>query len=314
MRIPRCGPISPKNVVRLAIFLLLQLLLLAVVLQLNQQVVQNIVQCDHHDNDLHTKDVPCQQLIAEDTGTGPLGYLRVNSHVTDLSSLEISNMSTTQLLLTVHSYLDNADVICQRKIRMGRIDDGGWEVCDDPDVRPREPCIIYSFGINDDFSFDDDSARLYGCHIYSFDPSMVQSAIEYNRSSKVHFYRIGLGGTTLINNKQWPLFTLTDIRRKLGHQNATIDIIKMDIEGSEWGALPQMLRHGELEGVRQFYIEYHLTRDDRRYILPRLKAIQGLARAGFKKFYVHKNKITKTSIKGFPVSRTRCYEVHYLRR
>ncbi|KAK6961962.1 hypothetical protein BgiMline_032023, partial [Biomphalaria glabrata] len=50
MRIPRCGPISPKNVVRLAIFLLLQLLLLAVVLQLNQQVVQNIVQCDHHDN------------------------------------------------------------------------------------------------------------------------------------------------------------------------------------------------------------------------------------------------------------------------
>ena len=77
-------------------------------------------------------------------------------------------------LLFYHTFYIHFKVVCTRKLRMGNIGDGGWEICDDPAVRPRPGpgCIVYSFGINYDFSFDDHVAQIYGCHVYSFDPSM----------------------------------------------------------------------------------------------------------------------------------------------
>uniref|UniRef100_A0A2C9JWQ1 Methyltransferase domain-containing protein n=1 Tax=Biomphalaria glabrata TaxID=6526 RepID=A0A2C9JWQ1_BIOGL len=197
---------------------------------------------------------------------------------------------------------------------MGKVSDGGWEVCDDPDVRPREPCIIYSFGINNDFSFDDDAAAMYGCHVYSFDPSMTKANDQYDRSPKVHFYKIGLDGRTYVNIKKWPLFTFQDIRKKLGHQNVTIDVIKMDIESSEWAALPEMVDSGQLSGVKQLLVEFHLQLQTRNYVLPKLRLMQKLEVAGFKRFYVHKNPSCKLKVKGMPMERTKCYEVHYLKR
>ena len=93
--------------------------------------------------------------------------------------------------------------------------DGGWEICEDVDVRPRQPCVIYSFGINNEFSFDDYSAKTYGCHVYSFDPSMKQAS--HNRSDHVHFYKWGLAGNTEKRSNGWQMYTLTDIRKQLGH-------------------------------------------------------------------------------------------------
>jgi len=37
----------------------------------------------------------------------------------------------------------------------------------------------------------------------------------------------------------------------------TIDLLKMDIEGGEWGALPQMFQSGVLRKVRQISMETH---------------------------------------------------------
>ena len=62
---------------------------------------------------------------------------------------------------------------------MGNVGDGGWEICDDPAVRPAHDCIVYSFGINWDFTFDDYVAKVYGCHVYAFDPSMEMK--QHNR-------------------------------------------------------------------------------------------------------------------------------------
>ncbi|XP_059145640.1 probable methyltransferase-like protein 24 isoform X2 [Physella acuta] len=252
--------------------------------------------------------------LKEDFGSGPLSIVRQKGYVTDLSSLDLDRLSTDELLMTIHSYPDNADVLCRRKIRMGKVGDGGWEICDDPDIRPRAPCIIYSLGINYDFSFDDDAAKLYDCHVYSFDPSMAKEKDQYDRSEKVHFYKIGLDGSTNKNSKNWQLYTLGDLRKKLGHQNSTIDVIKMDIESSEWGALPEMASSGELAKVRQLLLEFHVVSASRDYLLPRLKAMQAIERSGLRKFYAHKNHACVTTIPGFPVARTMCYEVHFLRR
>ncbi|XP_013081669.2 probable methyltransferase-like protein 24 isoform X2 [Biomphalaria glabrata] len=243
-----------------------------------------------------------------------LNTVRREANVGNLSDVNLDELSTRELLLTMHSHIDNANTMCNRKIRMGYTGDGGWEICDDPDVRPRVPCIIYSFGISYDFSFDDDAAKLYGCHVYSFDPSMRREKDFYDRSSHVHFYKIGLSGTTYVNqDNKWLLMTFRDIREKLGHTNTTVDIVKMDIESSEWEALPEMVASGELRRVKQLLLEYHLVDQTRDYLLPRLKAIQAVESVGFQKFYVHKNHAcTVSSV--FPVTRTRCYEVHYLKR
>ncbi|XP_059154467.1 uncharacterized protein LOC131939956 [Physella acuta] len=191
-------------------------------------------------------------------GSGPLAFVRKHGRVNRLVGLDLDNMTTTELLLTIHSHLDNIDTICERKVRMGNLGDGGWEICDDPDVRPTAPCIIYSYGINYDFSFDDDAARVYGCHVYSFDPSMARMGNQVNRSEFVHFYRVGLGSKTQVV-KNWTLYTHEDLRKMLGHQDKIIDVIKMDIEQYEWNAIPEMITTGQLSQVRQLLVEYHLS-------------------------------------------------------
>ncbi|XP_059178739.1 uncharacterized protein LOC131957913 isoform X2 [Physella acuta] len=257
---------------------------------------------------------PVNHVQSEDFGTGPLQNFRQVAHAYNLADLNVDNMTDEELRMTIHAYPDNVDVVCRRKLRMGKIGDGGWEVCDDPDVRPTMPCVVYSYGIHYDFSFDDDVAKLYGCHVYSFDPSMDKVEDRYNRSDKVHFYKIGLDGETYVNTRNWSLYTHGDIKKMLEHQNTNIDAIKMDIEKSEWGALPEMLASGQLKNVRQLLVEFHVKDTDRDYLLPRVKLMQGLERAGMRKFYVHKNFYCSGEVEGFPVIRTRCYEVHYMRR
>jgi hypothetical protein len=44
---------------------------------------------------------------------------------------------------------------------------------------PAGDCVVYSFGINNEWSFDDNMKR-YGCQVYAFDPSM--KAKDYDRS------------------------------------------------------------------------------------------------------------------------------------
>ncbi|KAK7474082.1 hypothetical protein BaRGS_00034688 [Batillaria attramentaria] len=182
---------------------------------------------------------------------------------------------------------------------MGKVGDGGWEVCDDYAYRPVEPCIVYSFGIKNDFSFDDDVAKLYGCHVYSFDPSMGVNSSD--RSPNVHFYNVGLGG----KGGQLPAGIPTQ---------KPIDIVKMDIEHSEWLALPEMVRTGELFKVRQLLVEFHLHGgDNQEEVRGRLPVLKQLEDLGFRLFHTHLNpECDEIPAGDFPVERTTCYEVYYL--
>lgn len=49
---------------------------------------------------------------------------------------------------------------------------GNWYVCMDKKFYVSKPCLVYSFGIGNDFSFDDAMAKL-GCEVHSFDPSGI---------------------------------------------------------------------------------------------------------------------------------------------
>ena len=69
--------------------------------------------------------------------------------------------------------------------------DGQKAVCIDPSVAPQpKNCIVYSFGINNEWSFDEDDMEIYGCEVFAFDPSGMK---HHNYSQHIHFYSWGLG-------------------------------------------------------------------------------------------------------------------------
>lgn len=136
--------------------------------------------------------------------------------------------------------------------------DGQKALCLDPDVRPTpESCLVYSFGISGDWSFDEDM-ELYGCEIYSFDPTIGFNSHFHSKS--IRFYDIGLGGRDHISDQNWRIRTLSSIYNILipKHGDRIIDYLKIDIEGYEWDAITQILSSGMLSKVRQMTAEFHL--------------------------------------------------------
>ena len=143
--------------------------------------------------------------------------------------------------------------------------DGHKAVCLDKFIAPvYGQCLVYSFGINNQWSFDE-AMEQFGCQVYSFDPSM--GVKDHNRTKKIHFYNLGLSGTDGLNpSTGWSMKTASSIYEMLSNSHgssALIDVLKMDIEYSEWDAIPQMLRSGFLtEKVKQLAVEIHFNASD----------------------------------------------------
>jgi len=129
--------------------------------------------------------------------------------------------------------------------------------------RPRTPkpatqdCVVYSFGINYQWDFDD-YAHALGCEVHSFDPGMTYPS---QRAARHYFEPIGLGATTGIRKGRSTLYsratgyrveTLSHIMKRLGHN--AIDILRIDIESAEWEVL-HSLPWGR---IRQLSIEIHM--------------------------------------------------------
>ena len=176
---------------------------------------------------------------------------------------------------------------CVRTRRFGSKRDGGWNVC--LDGLPHAGCVLYAVGARDDTSFDEALARR-GCEVHTFDPTMVDIGLDKTGVAKrlgslnVAFHGVGLGGSSHVhpvgrapwawpgvgygrtrNSQPWRLRTLESIKREL-HPDRPIDLVKIDVEGSEWPVLEHllsdpessdMLRNGQL--FRQLMIEIHFT-------------------------------------------------------
>jgi hypothetical protein len=129
--------------------------------------------------------------------------------------------------------------------RLGALGDGGKWVCGiDAVAAQRAPCVVYSFGINRDSSFEADLLqRAPNCEVWGYDFSVTMFGPEIHDnhvlSPKTHFapYRLGA-----INNPHLspPEFTVSGLMERNGH--AFVDILKIDIEGGEFDALAAFLR------------------------------------------------------------------------
>jgi hypothetical protein len=124
---------------------------------------------------------------------------------------------------------------CTRLARLGTTSDGGWTICLDyiqPKIRSHvfssklsnaiassssadstahqfldshRPCLVYSFGIADETSFDF-AAEAIGCEVFMFDPSIGQP--EQDLNDNMHFYPIGLADHNFVVEPQgWRMQT-----------------------------------------------------------------------------------------------------------
>jgi len=137
--------------------------------------------------------------------------------------------------------------------------DGQKAICMDLDVKPSANCLVYSFGINNEWSFDKMLEAL-GCQVYAFDPSMAMN--DSDHTPNIHFFNIGLShGDTDKGPRRWKLRTLDSIYKMLKpkHGDRVIDYLKVDVEGAEWKSVEQMLRTNIFDKVKQLGMEIHFN-------------------------------------------------------
>lgn len=233
--------------------------------------------------------------------------------IPDINTLE--TLSREELAVLYHRYIENIQYMCKRKVRLGLIEDGGWDICDEERFRPKtDSCLVYSFGINNDFSFDEAVAKYYGCDVHSFDPSMD---IGDFTKGNIHFHNLGISARDEETKEKWQLLRYSSIRSKLGHTKVPISILKMDIEIYEWQVLPDIISSGDLVGTSNLVVEFHLEmsspeQDIDRY-LPALKLLKSLYDNGYRIFWTHQNKWCKFLSKCKQELRTNCHEVNFVR-
>ena len=212
-------------------------------------------------------------------------------------------MTSIEHVRILDRYLSSLQIMCQQNIRVGNIKSGGWNVCHDMKYRPKYPCLAYSFGINIDWTFDEELTQTYGCDVFSFDPSIGRK--DYRHSAKVWFYNLGINGKNI--DKNWKLRNIDTIMRMLNHTKWNLDILKLDVEGAEWPSLIQMLESGILRKVGQLYLEFHGKADYRK-----LSLIKKLYDLGFRIYLTHKNLVSACILPLDGGYTSTCFEVYFL--
>lgn len=140
--------------------------------------------------------------------------------------------------------------------------------------------IVYSFGIGEDISFDREMIKMHNCQVFGFDPTPKSidwikkeklpsnlSFLEYGIDSRTDFVNFNLpinqdfvSGSTIshknVDEKNMisvPMKSFGDITKELGHTH--IDVLKMDIEGSEYHVIESILSSDVK--IDQILIELH---------------------------------------------------------
>eukprot|EP01135_Chromosphaera_perkinsii_P003015 Nk52_evm37s232 gene=Nk52_evmTU37s232 len=136
------------------------------------------------------------------------------------------------------------EMACAEEMRIGVVGDGGKWMCDPGRLLGgNENCIIYSMGSNNEFSFEASMHYLYpNCEIHTFDHTVsnpdIPSYVKYH-----HWGVSGTDGETVIDHATRRValvdgnaYTIPTIQKALKHTGRTIQVLKIDIEGSEYSA------------------------------------------------------------------------------
>ena len=162
--------------------------------------------------------------------------------------------------------------------------------------------VIYSFGVGDNVAWDLAMIQRFGAQVHAFDPTprSIDWVARQTLPIQFHFFPFGLSNfdglldfypprkTAGTHYSQQPrgfrascgppvqgqVFRLATIMNRLGHTR--LDVLKMDIEGSEFEAVPDLIHAGIC--VDQLLVEIH-------YHFPSRSFQQGVALIGQLKAY-----------------------------
>ena len=194
--------------------------------------------------------------------------------------------------------------------------DGQKAVCVDFQVEPvSDACIVYSFGISNEWSFDE-AMQKYGCYVFAFDPSMNKE--DHQHSKRIHFYNLGLASEDASIRNGWNMKTLSSIYTMLRpkHGDMIIDYLKIDIEGDEWHVIDNIIDSGMLPKIRQMGVEIHMVPADATmsYYRNLVKTVQRLEANGMVRFNSQLNPNCYFYIDAFGFRDCLCYEIAWYNR
>ena len=95
-------------------------------------------------------------------------------------------------------------------------------------------CIVYSFGSANRYDFEDTMLRSAPCEVHTFDCTIDPDP--NRKDPRIHFHKWCLGSP----GQPAPFMALPDIMKALGH--ATVDLLKIDIEGFEYFVVEALYR------------------------------------------------------------------------
>lgn len=156
--------------------------------------------------------------------------------------------------------------------RIGRLGDGGKWTCGmsrySAPSKESQKCIVYSFGVEDDSSFENEFlSRVETAEVWAYDFSVSDFGIqlEPDNRNRAHFTQAGIAGKTTSTDAQPSFYSIADLMKQNGHEY--IDILKMDIEGSEFEALDGLSEafpasQGLELPIGQLLIEVHMKTHD----------------------------------------------------
>ncbi|KAK8399367.1 hypothetical protein O3P69_003467 [Scylla paramamosain] len=173
-------------------------------------------------------------------------------------------------------------------------------------------CVVLSFGIGEDFSFDDDLDKRFQCNVHAFDPTIRKPT--HRRSPNVMFYDIGIASYDRLHTKPKMARYMT-ILKLLQLENTTIDYLKLDVEGFENHFFRDVIRHAPnlLKNVKQIGVEVHVDRDAS-IMRQKMWAYFGYLKCyGFKVMFSEINPVTKLRFSLRNHERSCCYEVVWAR-
>jgi FkbM family methyltransferase len=158
--------------------------------------------------------------------------------------------------------------------------DHGWMVC--TDLIPHGGCV-YSFGVGANVAWDVAMIERFGVHVHAFDPTPESIAWVARQTlpENFHFHDFGIAafnGTLnffppkkpgrvhysqerqRFHRADQPQFAgevlrLQTIAERLGHRR--IDVLKLDVEGTEFDCIPDLLESGIEIGQLLVEVHYH---------------------------------------------------------
>jgi FkbM family methyltransferase len=184
--------------------------------------------------------------------------------------------------------------------------DCGWAICEDLVHRGG---VVYSFGVGANVEWDIAMIEGFGVEVHAFDPTPESIAWvrqqDLRPEFKFHDYGIAALDGTLdfyppkkpgrmhfsqdlqkFNRPSQPRVTgrvhrLSTILNTLGHQR--IEVLKMDVEGTEFDCLPDLLQSGA--DIGQLLIEIHYHHPTRSFY-EGVSLIRAIVAAGFMCFSI----------------------------